>query len=426
MLTSQCRPHQLARRAAAALAVVATVTSGAVATASAATYAGAPVTAAQTFVLPAATNCLKHGQLTIALRHPRHMRWISATIRINGRPFRTLSGRRLDRPVTLRGLPSPGFKVTIAAKASTGRTVSLTRSYTRCAPTSTTPTKPTKPTTPPTKAPAPPTIRIGSYSGPPTYFYASNNLSFYVSSDGAELQNVVVPNVALGCMPSGNLNSQQIAIASVPVAADGSFSSTTTQTGVVANTPAKFTYTFNGQFHATNVTGVFREDVSYGGATLYSCTSNSQAWTATFDKQDSQTWKTPAAGTYSGAPTYFYASNNLSFYVSSDGAELQNVVVPNVALGCTPSGNLNGQQIAIASIPVAADGSFSSTTTQTGVVGNTPAKFTYTFNGQLHGPNSDGLQRVAGIFREDITYGSGTTYSCTSNNQAWTATFSAS
>jgi hypothetical protein len=60
------------------------------------------------------------------------------------------------------------------------------------------------------------------------------------------------------------------------------------------------------------------------------------------------------------------------------------------------------------------------------VVANTPAKFTYTFNGQLHGPNSDGLQRVAGIFREDITYGSGTTYSCTSNNQAWTATFSAS
>jgi hypothetical protein len=251
-------------------------------------------------------------------------------------------------------------------------------------------------------------------------------VSFYVSSNGTELQNVVVPNIGLSCSPSGNLSSQQIAIASIPIAADGSFSSTTTQTGVIGNKPATFTDTFSGQFHATNVTGSFREDITYGSGTVYNCTTNAQAWTATFDNQDDQASTSPAPGSYAGAPVYFYASGDPSFYVSSNGTELQNVVVPNVGLGCSPSTNLSSQQIAIAEIPIAADGSFTSTTTQTGVIGSTPATFTYTFDGQFHGPNSQGVPRVAGIFRENVTYGSGTTYSCTTNNQAWTATRSGS
>ena len=226
----------------------------------------------------------------------------------------------------------------------------------------------------------------GSYSGPPVYFYASGNPSFYVSQDGSELQNVVIPNVNLGCTPSANLSSQQISIASIPIEPDGSFTSTTTQTGVIGNTPATYTYTFDGQFHGPNlqgarrVGGIFREDITYGGATVYSCTSNAQAWTATYDAQDSQAATAPVPGAYSGAPVYFYASGDPRFDVSSSGTALQNVVVPNVNLSCSPSGTLSSQQVAIASIPIAADGSFTSTTTQTGVINNAPATFIYKFD----------------------------------------------
>jgi hypothetical protein len=422
----------------AALAT-ATATIGTLTTASAAAAAtpqGAPpIPGALAFQLPSSNICLKRGTLTFSLRPIRHVRWVSATVRVNGRLVGTFSGNALRHAVTLHGLPSTKFKLGLAGQASSGRRASLTRTYSHCAP----PTPPTKPTPPPKPTPpgppvAPsspttptaPSVRTGSYSGPPTYFYASGNVSFYVSTDATELQNVVVPNVSLTCSPSGSLSSQQIAITSIPIAADGSFSATTTQTGDIGSKPATFTETFSGQFHATNVTGTFREDISYGSGTIYSCTSNTQAWTATFDNQDNQAWTPPAPGSYSGAPVYFYASGDPSFYVSSDGSELQNVVVPNVSLECTPSGNLSSQQIAIASIPLAADGSFNSTTTQTGVIDNTPATYTYTFDGQFHGPNSKGVARIAGIFREDITYGSGTTYSCTSNNQAWTASPSAS
>lgn len=128
-----------------------------------------------------------------------------------------------------------------------------------------------------------------------------------------------------------------------------------------------------------------------------------------------------APGSYSGLPVYFYASGNPSFQISQDGSQLQNIVVPTVDVRCTPCGNLSSQPIAIVSIPIAADGSFTSTTTQTGVINNMRATFTYSFDGQFRGPNSKGVPRLAGTFREDIRYGSATTDSCRSNTQPWTA-----
>lgn len=419
----------IARKIVAAAALAATTatigSAPVVGTASAATpHRAQPIPAGQAFQLPPTNSCLKHGTLTFALRPIGHARWVSATVRLNGRLFVTITGNRLRHPVTLRGLPAGKLMLTLAAKLSNGRRASVTRTYPGCAAAPKPPTKPIKPTPP--SSPTPPTVpsvRAGSYSGPPTYFYASGNVSFYVSLAGSELQNVVVPNVSLSCSPSGNLSSQQISIASIPIAGDGSFTSTTTQTGVIGNKPATFTASFSGQFHTANVTGSFREDITYGSGTVYSCTSNTQAWTATFDNQDDQAWTALSPGSSSGPPVYFYASGNPSFYVSSDGTQVQNVVVPNVSLECSPSTNLASQQIAIASIPISADGSFSSTTTQTGVIGSTSAKFTYTFDGQFHGPNAQGARRVAGIFREDVTYGGATLYSCTSNTQAWNATF---
>ena len=111
----------------------------------------------------------------------------------------------------------------------------------------------------------------------------------------------------------------------------------------------------------------------------------------------------------------------VTFHISSDGTALQNVSIPYVNLGCVPTHPFQ-DHISVATIAINPDGSFSSTTTQSGVIGGAPAMFTYTFNGHTHGTKSAGVQRFAGQFREDIAYNNGTSYSCTSNDQSWSAT----
>ncbi len=66
-------------------------------------------------------------------------------------------------------------------------------------------------------------------------------------------------------------------------------------------------------------------------------------------------------------------------------------------------------------------GAFNATTTQDGDIGGYPATFTYTFEGNVHGVNPSGAARIAGMFRETITYTDTTARTCTSNNQSWTA-----
>jgi hypothetical protein len=104
--------------------------------------------------------------------------------------------------------------------------------------------------------------------------------------------------------------------------------------------------------------------------------------------------------------------------LSTDSAQLQDVKVPT-GLGCTPSKTLN-DQLQFGSIPIAAHGSSSGTASQTGTVSGATAQFT--FSGHFHATNTAGNERVAGQFREDITFNDGTAYSCTTNIQTWSAT----
>jgi hypothetical protein len=55
------------------------------------------------------------------------------------------------------------------------------------------------------------------------------------------------------------------------------------------------------------------------------------------------------------------------------------------------------------------------------VEGGAAVHITYTFSGHFHGTDASNRERVAGSFREDITY-DGTSTTCTSNNQFWFAT----
>jgi hypothetical protein len=224
------------------------------------------ISAASAFVLPSAQKCVSGRTLTIQVRKLPHVTWVGATVKVNGKRFKTIKRSQVTRPIKLTGLPTGKFVLAITAKTSDGRSVTAKRTYHTCA----------------TKTVKPSSISPGSYSG-------SSGVTFYVSADGTQVQDATIyaGNDNLGCTPGGSLQDNTFDIPSIAIAADGSFAGTATQTGVIHNSAATFTYTFSGHFHGTNASGVeraagtWRENITYNNGTAYSCTSNTQSWSAT-------------------------------------------------------------------------------------------------------------------------------------------------
>ncbi len=252
----------------------------------------------------------------------------------------------------------------------------------------------------------------GSYSGSSSQSFG---LTLYVSPNGTQVEDVVTPT-ALGCTPTKNFDDE-LQFASIPISADGSFSGTATQTGVMFGASAQFTYVFSGRFTGTNVAGQLREDVTFNDGTAFSCTTNLLTWSATRDNQGTQTASAPPAGSYSGSSSQSFG---LSLNVSPDSSHIEDVAVAT-ALQCVPTKTFD-DQLQFASIAINADGSFSGTATQTGVLFGASAQFSYTLTGHFHGPTAAGVERVGGQLREDITFDNGTAFSCTTNLLTWSAT----
>jgi hypothetical protein len=340
--------------------------------------------------------------LTLQVRTLADVTWIGATVKVNGKRFKTIKRSQITRPVKLTRLPTGTFVLSITAKTSDGRSVTTTRTYHTCA----------------MKHVKPSVISPGGYNG--------NGPSFYVSADGKQVQDVTLYAGLdnLGCTPGGRFQDSTFDIPSIAIAADGSFTGTATQTGVIDNSPATFTYTFSGHFHGTDASGderaagTWRENITYNNGTA--CTSNTNPWSATRSAQGTQIASPPQPGSYAGSGS--------SFSVSPDSAQLQDVTLYAGLdnLGCTPSGRFQDSTFNIPSMAIAADGSFAGTATQTGVEDGSPATFTYTFSGHFHGTDASGDERAAGTWRENITYNSGTAYTCTSNTNPWSATRSGS
>ena len=124
-------------------------------------------------------------------------------------------------------------------------------------------------------------------------------------------------------------------------------------------------------------------------------------------------------GPYSGSNGQ--NGNGITFSVAPGGKSMLNISDTATSLSCTPSGGVS-DHLVIPNVAVKSDGSFSATTSQSGVLSGVNAKFNYTIAGYFEGPTPAGSSTVAGIWREDIVFASGTTKMCTSNNQSWTAT----
>ena len=121
-------------------------------------------------------------------------------------------------------------------------------------------------------------------------------------------------------------------------------------------------------------------------------------------------------GSYSGADV-----GSISFNVGPGGGSMMSVAVPTTFLNCIPAGTIN-DHFEILQVTIRSNGSFSAKTSQTGLLSGISVKFTYTLAGSFEGPTPAGVSTAAGTWREDVVFASGTTSSCTSNNQFWTAT----
>ena len=264
---------------------------------------------------------------------------------------------------------------------------------------------------------------VGSYSG--SYSGSGYGISLYVSGAQNSLQDISIPVVTLECAGTTFDPSAPIVLDSVFLASNGAFSSTSTQTGVVGsdNYPATFTIVFQGHFHGVNTSGAERaagsvlETATYTNGTTFSCTSNKQSWSVAWSTQPTQPTGLPPAGTYSGS--YSGSGYGISLKVASGQTQLQDVSIPVVSLSCTPGTGSLSAPIVLNTVALASNGSFSSTSTQTGVVNSDSVTYTITFQGHFHGVNTSGAERAAGSVLETAKYTNGTAYNCTSNKQSW-------
>jgi enamine deaminase RidA (YjgF/YER057c/UK114 family) len=261
----------------------------------------------------------------------------------------------------------------------------------------------------------------GPYSGSTGQ---GRGITLYVEPGGTSMVNISFPTTQLSCAPSGGIYDQ-LELLQVAIKPDGSFTSTTSQKGVYSDSSVKFTYGITGRFQAATATtspsaaGTWREDIAFTSGTTASCTSNVQSWTATLYREPPWQKAVIKPGNYSGSTTS--QGRGITFSVEPGGTSMSNISFPTTQLTCTPSGGIY-DHFDILQVAIKPDGSFTSTTSQKGVLNGANANYTYIFAGYFEGPTPAGAIAVAGTWRENVVFTSGTTTMCTSNEQSWTAT----
>jgi predicted acyl esterase len=85
--------------------------------------------------LPSGRKCVSRRAFRIRIRKaPKGDRLRSAVVTVNGKRVKTLKGKRLSAPVSLKGLPKGTFRVTVTAKTKRGKTLRSARTYRTCLP----------------------------------------------------------------------------------------------------------------------------------------------------------------------------------------------------------------------------------------------------------------------------------------------------
>jgi hypothetical protein len=267
----------------------------------------------------------------------------------------------------------------------------------------------------------------GSYAGTTSVQTSDDGITLYVSGDRKQLQDISIPSIVLSCAPGGSSLGDQLVLDSVPLASNGYFATTATQSSIYDGYPATYKYTFKGHFHGVDSTGSpraagsFTDTLSYtNGATAWTCKSGVQSWSLARDAQPAQTTKLPPTGSYAGTTSVQTSDDGITLYVSGDRTQLQDISIPSINLSCAPGGASLRDQFVLDSVPLVPSGYFATTATQSNVYDGYPATYKYTLRGHFHGVNGAGAARAAGSFTDTLTYSNGaTTYTCKSGVQSW-------
>jgi len=278
-----------------------------------------------------------------------------------------------------------------------------------------------QPTPQPTSRPS-----AGSLSG--AYYVAGTQgaLTAYVAPDRQHLQDMYA-DVGLACAPSTQSPAVNFVLDSLKISSSGAFQQTKTEGGVYKGVAASSTFTIKGHFHGVNMQGVQRAAgslsarMTYNNGTAYTCTSNTLPFTLLRTTQPAQSPGRPPAGSYTG--DYFNLGTDapLTFSIPSDRSQIQNFST-DILVGCIPGGASAGVTFSIDSISVAADGSFTKISLQSGMFAGFPASYRYVVKGHAHGTNSAGHPRIAGSVGATVTYTNGVMYTCKSNTLHWDTT----
>ena len=260
----------------------------------------------------------------------------------------------------------------------------------------------------------------GSYTSV-SGFSTNNPLTFFVSSNGKQLQDIDANGIGMNCTPGGNFAPNFVAI-EVALDASGYFSAKASHPIVADNVVGTLSSVFQGQVETSTAAGTLTETLQFTNGSLYTC-SSTISWTAKRDVQPPQTSTLPPAGTYTS--TFRLSNTPLTFTVLSDRKQLAHIQsnANGISLYCAPSGSV-APQIIINTFPLRAS-SFKGTSTQHINVDNADATVTETFQGHFHGIGLSNAARAAGIFTATATWTdtNNTPYFCT-NTTYWRATLS--
>jgi hypothetical protein len=85
--------------------------------------------------LPGAQSCNTRRSLTLRLRRPPRGQLTRVAVRVRGKRIKVLSGERIRKRLTIRGLPKSGrYRVRVVAVTSTGARLAKSRRYRACVP----------------------------------------------------------------------------------------------------------------------------------------------------------------------------------------------------------------------------------------------------------------------------------------------------
>ena len=235
-----------------------------------------------------------------------------------------------------------------------------------------------------------------SVSGFPT----NNPLTFFVSSNHKQLQDIDATGIGMDCTPEGSLAPNFVADV-VALDARGDFSAKASQPIVADNVVGTLSYAFQGRVGTSAALGTLTETLSFTNGSLHTC-SSTISWAARRDVQPLPTSALPPAGTYTS--TFRLSNSPLTFSVLPDRKRLAHVQgnANGIGMYCAPGGYV-AAKIIINTFPLNADGSFYGKSTQHITVDQANATVAETFQGHFHGIGLLKAARAAGLFTVTVT-----------------------